>query len=410
MASEAASSVLGELIDSVIDSYELVILLRVKNRPPPALTLTQAIAAQGLEVLDSTPYPSSTGPVSLTHLKVIKQHVPNLCGYHSLYNVLESVRYLKLKNGGRRWKVADMSSFWKFHFRTTKFIAEECVRRGDDHYWKVRNARHGDLERCFLKYLLQGNDHLIENFESTREFFSQLHVIGFQFGSLQMERGDVMKVQRAIDDFLVAKGEGVLGFMMGVTNHWVSLVAHCVGGFREFVFLDSRNRNYLKFDEAAIVSLYETVQRERIETGRKPLNNWELTVAHQGVKDIQSAVHILMECLTGRTTLPQVVVTHKVQHLLQNFEETPGDSFIEKLETFFRAGFPAKFIYDDYVAHLLSYPQSALSPPCKQRLSQWTHNCDEAIRKGYSRASWEAKYFHQLVVGKLRAYLAPMQR
>ena len=131
MASEAAAEVVEEAVRAVLDSYELVILLRVKNRPVPGLSLAQAVTAQGLEVMETLEFKDSRGAtVPLTHLKVIKQHVPNLCGYHSLYNVLETVRYIKLKNPERKWKVADSASFWKFHFRTTNFIVEEAMRRG----------------------------------------------------------------------------------------------------------------------------------------------------------------------------------------------------------------------------------------------------------------------------------------
>ena len=95
MASEVAREVLEEVLGSVLDSYEMVILLRVKNRPVPSLCLTQAIAAQGLDVMETLEFKDSRGAiVPLTHLKVIKQHVLNLCGHHSLYNVL----YILLQN------------------------------------------------------------------------------------------------------------------------------------------------------------------------------------------------------------------------------------------------------------------------------------------------------------------------
>ena len=37
--------------------------------------------------------------------------------------------------------------------------------------------------------------------------------------------------------------------MMGVTNHWVSLMAHKFNDKVEFFLFDSRNRNYLEKDE-----------------------------------------------------------------------------------------------------------------------------------------------------------------
>ena len=408
MASEAASEVVEEVVRNVLNSYQLVILLRVKNRPVPALCLTQAIAAQGLEELASLPFKDIQGaPVSLSHLKVIKQHVPNLCGYHSLYNVLETVRYLKLKNPDRHWKIAESAGFWKFHFRTTNFIVEEALRRGNEHYWTVRNARYGDLERCFLKYLLQGNEHIMQHFERNDEFISVLHTFGYQFNAMMLERGEVLKLQQSIDLFRTTRTECVLGFMMGVTNHWVSLVAHHIGGYREFVFLDSRNRPYLQYTEEEIVELYQEIGRERASLGKKPFTNWELTVAHQGVKDIQQSVSILMSCLLGHTTLPQVVVSTKVRHLLDNFDQMPGDTVLDRLEMFFEAGFPAKFIHDDYVAHFLSYPASAMTRENRTRMQTWVRSCDEALRNGFSRSSWEAKFFHQLVINKLRVYLAP---
>ena len=41
----------------------------------------------------------------------------------------------------------------------------------------------------------------------------------------------------------------ILAIMLAVTNHWVSLLAHKVNDKTELLFFDSRNVDYLKWNE-----------------------------------------------------------------------------------------------------------------------------------------------------------------
>jgi len=59
--------------------------------------------------------------------------------------------------------------------------------------------------------------------------------------------------------------------MLGITNHWCSLLAHKINGKTEFFYFDSRNRNYLTIKEGDIKEYVKNWNKYRIEKeGKDP--------------------------------------------------------------------------------------------------------------------------------------------
>jgi len=63
--------------------------------------------------------------------------------------------------------------------------------------------------------------------------------------------------------------------MLGITNHWAVLIAHRVGSFKEFYYLDSKNINYINWGEAEIEQYLDKRNAKRIREGRTPLTTFQ---------------------------------------------------------------------------------------------------------------------------------------
>jgi hypothetical protein len=64
----------------------------------------------------------------------------------------------------------------------------------------------------------------------------------------------------------------VLGLMLGITNHWVSMLAVKSDHGLKFYLFDSRNRDFLNWSEEDIVRFLAEENERRISMG---LSRWE---------------------------------------------------------------------------------------------------------------------------------------
>ena len=88
-----------------------------------------------------------------------------------------------------------------------------------------------------------------DNFEvDVAEFYMQYHNVIHNNESINL-------ILKKIDKFRngqVKNKHYILTFMMGITTHWVSLLAHKINGLIEFTYFDSRNYDYLGWTDEKI--------------------------------------------------------------------------------------------------------------------------------------------------------------
>lgn len=395
MSQEASDLILSEIINKVLDSYVLP-----EAQTVPFLTLDSAIQSQDLGLLDIANFEG----VELRHIEVVKQNVDNLCGYHALFSLIETVNYLRLKNPTRPWKISDIPSFWKFHFRTTDSLLKLSVHYSSFKMWRYREIRYGDLERDFLKVLIRQDSFFSSQFEQTAEFFPQLITINYQFGNILENTRYLEEVQTAIEASVASDKEQVMCFILGITNHWVSFLAHKSPSGYEFYYFDSRNVPYMKYDDAQIENYINKTDRKRRKLGKPHLTKFQRMVGTQFVKDLQSLIQLLMGCFLGTNSLNEAVINHKFTELTQLFEMAPG-SGLDRLQFVLDNSAPPMHIYDDFVKGLINIPRSRLSKALKKRLSQWLQEM-KSVLKSNKRRTWETSFFEKHIVNVISSYLA----
>ena len=63
---------------------------------------------------------------------------------------------------------------------------------------------------------------------------------------------------------------------MAVTNHWLSFLAHKIDGKTEFIVFDSRNIDYMKYNEKEIWDFTFNLAKKRAKEGRKPWSKFKI--------------------------------------------------------------------------------------------------------------------------------------
>lgn len=120
-------------------------------------------------------------------------------------------------------------------------------------------------------------------------------------------------MQRVFDEFIAFQSKEkhfVVVFMMGITNHWTSFLAHKHDQKIEFWFFDSRNTPYINFSKEDIAKHLVEVQEMKRQQKKPLMNQFRMMCYENCINDIQESVRILCDCLMGNETLLDYTINY----------------------------------------------------------------------------------------------------
>jgi len=151
-------------------------------------------------------------------------------------------------------------------------------------------------------------------------------VLQFQFKRILNDTASLKEWQAEFDDFVSDKQKNVHKiklFLLGVTNHWEMMVAHKYNDKVEFWFLDSKNRDYLEWNEEQIQKFLTEENINREKEGKKVWNTFQLWVNHNAIIDTQITLKLLTDCLLGNKNIFQYLSDSEIEVIDQGFLEKP---------------------------------------------------------------------------------------
>ncbi|CAD8045951.1 unnamed protein product [Paramecium sonneborni] len=258
------------------------------------------------------------------HILVHKQNVPNLCGYHATYNLIQCVQSIKYKIPPQFY---DIAAFWTYVKRTQEFLKQYRSKYQMDSTtwpWRDSDIENGDFERTYLKSCLHAKPLFKTTFQN--EIIQDIKytvtndTIFFQYGNIVNGYNERLVLQKKFDqfkDFQSSKNEELIQtYMLGVTNHWICFVAHKNIQGTQFIVMDSRNRDFFLWNEQQIRDFLQQDQLARPQRGQQPLNQFYLDLYEQGMKDLQQIITLLISWITGQTKLESYVSNQKIRVFL----------------------------------------------------------------------------------------------
>ena len=185
----------------------------------------------------------------------------------------------------------------------------------------------------------------------------------YAYGRIQDTEAQVCTVQEKINTFCASDGPGYLVFILGVTNHWVMLLAYkiprtkavsnvthkhetvpeqscgdetipnltdedrivlnttCRGTKVGLLYLDSNNVPMLTASNEEIVKIVEKKEAERIRCKGKGYSEWKRGVIFQAFVDQRDVVQLLAECLSGQRDLRSEMVAANWTNVLNSYDD-----------------------------------------------------------------------------------------
>jgi len=285
----------------------------------------------------------------ISMIKTKLQHGGALCGFFSLYNILNFLEYLKNREDKFSQlyflkKTNSTSQFWLFYKKTVKFLLDsEVVDKSD----RESLLKMGQLERYQFKLLLETNKEIKTTISSSEKLEIKFLNYFYGFNSIQgMSDEEIKDLQIALNYFKKWNKEKILIYviLLGVTNHWSVLILENFKGEIKHYYLDSSNENvfklvndfyeqnkfsyksfenFLKHPELSVhVERYAERQCNEMEKFiTNPISPWFRKCYQQWILDINSVFVDISKILHENLSLYEIVINSMIERVTDTFEE-----------------------------------------------------------------------------------------
>lgn len=243
------------------------------------------------------------------HVKVHQQFVFNLCGYHVLHAMFNMVSYLE--SGFEKYidNVNSCKNFWHFRHRIIHFLYEFSVKNNLESTtssWSRDWCFTGDFERIHLIAIIRFNPEFIGTFQSSSFCDINYFTLEYQFGFFVTPIEKMIELQKIINHFNSPnpkKRTRVVSLFIGACNHWIGFLAYEKNGKREFILIDSRNKDYLDWSSEKIFREIEMMNQQKIKDKLQPWCSFRKKINTQCIFDIQDVVQFLLDVFEAKTTI-----------------------------------------------------------------------------------------------------------
>ena len=134
-----------------------------------------------------------------------------------------------------------------------------------------------------------------------------------------------MKLQETIEELRRSRGHHV--FILGVTNHWVTLYAyHRTQPERgrhplALIYWDSNNVTVIGASDNDILQVVDKKEKERLRVKGRAYSSWKKAVFTQALCDQRDVVTLLARCLSGQEEFAQRALCGHWNTVLTSFQE-----------------------------------------------------------------------------------------
>ncbi len=217
----------------------------------------------------------------------------------------------------------------------------------------------------------------------------------FAYGCIQNTALEIYEIQHKINHFRTSPGPVSLAFLLGVTNHWVTVLAFRVPGEverekRGLVYLDSNNVPVLTAGNSDIVQIVKK-ESERLRRKGRGYSEWKRGVMYQAFVDQRDVVQLLVEVLYGSKNLCTEVLTTHYTRLMDSFSEHVDQPLGDKAD---RGMYTALLVHwlenhyrpqtlrDTHLYALRHFGAECLQRTTRVQVESWVHRCRDLCDSG----------------------------
>ena len=268
-----------------------------------------------------------TKKFTLKQYYTLNQSEGNFCGFHSLFNMLNFIKFLKTKNRVYIDKMNNNWKFYKFYFKTLNYILNNMQLQKS----AIKSLiTRGPLERYQFKFLISNNKKIISQFSSDENYDISILQFFYGFNRFNGTINEAINFQNGINNFLNNNNKKkILIIILGIVNHWNLLVIERnIDNINKYYFLDSRNYftifniDYENFESESmkeIVNYY--IGNCKTRNNRNP-SSWSINCFKVWIKDMNKSLEIIFDILNQKMNLFDMIINENVDIFINSFEET----------------------------------------------------------------------------------------
>ena len=268
-----------------------------------------------------------TKQLTLKQYYTLNQSEGNFCGFHSLFNMLNFIKFLKTKNRVYIDKMNNNWKFYKFYFKTLNYILNNMQLQKS----AIKSLiTRGPLERYQFKFLISNNKKIISQLSSDENYDISILQFFYGFNRFNGTINEAINFQNGINNFLNNNNKKkILIIILGIVNHWNLLVIERnIDNINKYYFLDSRNYftifniDYENFESESmkeIVNYY--IGNCKTRNNRNP-SSWSINCFKVWIKDMNKSLEIIFDILNQKMNLFDMIINENVDIFINSFEET----------------------------------------------------------------------------------------
>lgn len=338
---QAVAELLDELLESVVNDYgedrDIAACFSVFADAGIASSgagrlgddLVAVLEQLGFEFLTREPLSAALPHVRLVQPRVYSQLSNGYCGYYALSNLATVFKALLVgldTPAGRRTLgfLLDGALFWKRRQAMIANLLRSLAQRqaeGDASFpWDREEICTGTLERDYAIFLLDRVDHVAGPLLRA----SRCEIVYLSdCGALKrgLESYESMQYFERLFNGFRASERHVLGFIIGLTTHWICIVAVKTPTAVEVLVLDSLNNNILESHDDAIWQWVLETQNKRRFAHLKPKSNGDLALYLQMLVDCREMAVLVARACAGDLNMRQAWLVGGISEILSSFRQ-----------------------------------------------------------------------------------------
>ena len=318
-----------------------------------------------------------TERLTLKQYYTFQQYEGNICGFHSLFNMLNFIKFLKTQNHLYIDKMNNNWKFYTFYYKTLKYILNNMQLQKSAIKSLIKN---GPLERYQFKFLISNNKKILSVLNNDENYDISILQFFYGFNRFNGTINEAINFQNGINNFLNKNNKKkILIIILGIVNHWnLFIIERDINNNNKYYFLDSRNYfNIFNIDYEnpesdsmkKVINCY--IENCKIKNNRNP-SSWSIDCFKVWIKDMNKSLEIIFDILNKKINLFDIIINEIFDIFVISFKESTFFNLdndinlncnenIEKVFSFMKTNYPPSLFEGEIYLYFINFKYESLN-------------------------------------------------